>query len=245
MTDPIMTFYRTKDIDACVDKFAGLVEADSQRAQDAHLVRIFAGFLYEGMQVGSISKTALTDTVLNDAAMAPIKSRLARKAFTQELAEHTATSTAAFFAQVQNTVDIYNGKYSREEFINEGYKNFTESGVTIAGVDFVAVEAEVKKLLAKMVDREPSKLLDLERFNQPGYNDLCYVGFGATGNRRYIERVIKALNQGNSRTETDMMVASTAAWSLNSLCLQYTDIDDIIESIPGARRKVEGALERF
>jgi len=242
MTDPLMVFYKTKDLAPCIAKFNGVLAKEPMRAHDAHLIRLMSGFLYEAMEAGHVPKAYLRDTLLTAEARESAKETLGAAKSIEDV-QTLALNTLSFWAGVQNSLDVYQGKYSVEEYVNGGWSAFAKSGIAVEGVDITALETAVKEALTKSVDRQPRKLLDVDWFTQPGYTDLCYIGFGATGDRRYIERAIKVLSQGGDG-EMDKLIVATACWSLRSLSSEYPDIAEIILSVPGAVEKMEYILEK-
>lgn len=233
MTDPLMTFYKTKDIAACFSYWKRILRDYPDKGGDPHFIRLVAGFLTEAIDVGSVPGDILEDEIHGDEYGNMLRKRIKDGEILERAdAESLAEKPLSLFTMVSAVLDVYFGDSTDEEFLVTNWERVKACPTISKDVDLVALEPVMKEALKKILCGPPSEIVELERFPGPGYNDMCYVGFGATGERRYIERAIKALDQrGLDESGVEDMVALTAAWSLWSLSNEYPEIKAIIEDM--------------
>lgn len=102
--------------------------------------------------------------------------------------------------------------------------------------------------LKEITQEEPLNLLTME-ISDPSHLDMLWDGFMASGERRFVERIIGALlwfQDGSNLGE--LMIGKAAAWSLASNAMQHGKVLDIcrevVDSCPaGVEKKLSMVIE--
>jgi hypothetical protein len=261
MNDPIMDFQQHKDVGRAIKALGDVVKGDPQRATPGY-VRQCAGFLWAIIHQGIATLKEVEDMLLrNDALDQARKDYKAGKKVSDEAMQAVASNVAlVFFGSVCPVLGVWAGKQSvgeliRDMAIGQSPSRERELMEGLAAVRDVELNTEmqqaVKDMVMPLVRISPEEVLKIETFPNAGLNDFCYLIYFGSGDRRYIERVIKALDQplpkrsenadGQEMVEAteEGMVPLTAAWSLRSLSRQRQDIDLIVMSVPGTVRKID------
>lgn len=249
MNDPLMTYHTTKDLKAVYAHLEGVLAADYRKMMDQSFTRNTAAFFY-----------GLQDSIPTMPAKL-LRRYPAVLGGMEDMAKSGPEGQAKVvrmcaFAVVQDTIRRWGEAITIEEAMGGMQEQITD--VLDAKEDAEEDGAEVCKALEGMTSENtaefmqqlaegmlaphPGHILGMPEFDEPKCNDMCYALWGATGDRRYIERVIRALDQPVDRTTQVGMVPYTAAWSLNSLCQQYPDINAIVDNVPGAAAKIHAML---
>lgn len=239
MSNTLLTYYATKDVGEVYRDLETIMSTDPMAPQNVSLMRNTAAFFYilekRGERLTEWPKDRYSITIEQAQAMLGKGDvNLAR------------VSAAALFMVVQEIVRRWLESVTTAEAVGGMYEqmhaNFDTAPMEVQSLSQADKDAGVQQSAEAMLAPHPGTILDLPEFDDPKCNDMCYVLWGATGDRRYIERVITALDQPSDKSTRKGQVGRTAAWSLSSLCQQYRDIDAIVSSVPGAGAKMRALL---
>jgi len=98
---------------------------------------------------------------------------------------------------------------------------------------------------AAMISTDPYRWA-AARNDAPELNDFCWAAFFASGDARYVERILAALAHLDERTDMKLyLAAATAQWSLASNARQHDAVRTIVEKAHAlAKAPLDQALEQ-
>lgn len=233
MTDPLFTYYATQDIEAVWRHLEMIIDRDPM---NDHYRRNIAAFFYGLEKWGGVPSAEIKRRY-------PIGVEDVRSGATLPICP-------AFFMVVWASIQRWKEAVTVEEAVGGMREQILENLDACGVAEIENLSSEEKGVGAQqaaeiMLAPHPGLILGMPEFEEPKCNDMCYVLWGATGDRRYIERVIKALDQPADPTTMAGMVSITGAWSLDSLGQQYPPIKAITEGVPGAAAKIQVLIEKY
>lgn len=239
MSDPLLTYHTTKDIGAVYQHLEAIAAADPMATQNMSLVRNTAAFFYilekNGEQLVEWPKDRYS------LSLDEMQAFLAQG----DIGMVKVAATALFMA-VQEIVRRWFDTVTTEEAVagmqQQMHDSWESAPAEIQSMSQEQKDTGAQQTAEAMLAPHPGTILGVSEFDDPKCNDMCYVLWGATGDRRYIECAIKALSQSGDTTTRRGQVARTAAWSLRSLAEQYPEVKAIVIGVPGAAAKINYAL---
>lgn len=239
MNDPLMTYHTTKDIGAVYQHLEALIATDPMASQNMSLIRNTAAFFYILEKNGE----HLTEWPKDRYSMSieEAQEALAR-------GEMLKSAGTAVFMVVQEIVRRWFDSITTDEAVT-GMRQQLQDSWAIAPMGLQDLSQEQKdagaqQVAESMLAPHPGTILGLPEFDTPKCNDMCYALWGATGDARYLTRVIAAVNQPEDPATMVGLVPITGAWSLGSLRQQYPAIKDVVDGVPGANAKILVLLEK-
>lgn len=246
-----MTYHTTKDLKAVYAHLEGVLAADYRKMLDQSFTRNTAAFFY-----------GLQDSIPTMPAKL-LRRYPAVLGGMEDMAKSGPEGQAKMvrmcaFAVVQDTIRRWGEAITIEEAIGGMQEQITdvldakedaeEDGAEVCkaleGMTSENTAESMQQVVEGMLAPHPGHILGMPEFDEPKCNDMCYALWGATGDRRYIERVIRALDQPADLMSREGMVPITGAWSLDSLGQQYPSIRAITEGVPGAIARIKVLTEK-
>jgi hypothetical protein len=88
---------------------------------------------------------------------------------------------------------------------------------------------EMKEVFLTLLTELPPEIDEIP-ITAPAFLDMLWAGFMATGEEKYVVRIISALPYANADDEAQRMIGEAAGWSLKSQAANHSKVLSIIKS---------------
>lgn len=104
-------------------------------------------------------------------------------------------------------------------------------------------KGEDKEFLSALIKQKPGPLAD--PVTSPGDLDLLWSAYFATGDDKFVERIINALAKGNEKGGQNIIIAGAAKWSLTANARQFPSVMRLVEQAQFSKPEIAQDLREI